>query len=80
MNTYEASRRRLLKFLLASPAIGPFVDIAAALDAPSGVISDPEWALNVFDFEAAARQTMPPAHLAYLATGVDDDATLRENR
>ncbi len=36
--------------------------------------------LNVMDFEAAARAVLPPAHFGYLATGVDDDATLRANR
>ena len=37
-------------------------------------------ALNVFDFEEAARRTLPPAHWGYLATGVSDDRTLRANR
>ena len=32
------------------------------------------------DFEAAARRALPPGHFGYLATGVDDDATLRANR
>jgi isopentenyl diphosphate isomerase/L-lactate dehydrogenase-like FMN-dependent dehydrogenase len=43
------------------------------------VISSPEQAINVLDFEAAARKALPPAHWGYLATGVDDDATLRAN-
>jgi len=43
------------------------------------VISSPEEALDVFDFEAAARKAIPPAHFGYLATGVDDDATVRLN-
>jgi isopentenyl diphosphate isomerase/L-lactate dehydrogenase-like FMN-dependent dehydrogenase len=37
-------------------------------------------ALNVFDFEAIARQKLPPAHWGYITTGVDGDATLRANR
>jgi len=37
------------------------------------VISSPDQALNVMDFEAVARKTLPPAHFGYLATGVDDD-------
>src|SRR5215831_10070518 len=43
------------------------------------VISSPDQALNVMDFEPAARKSLPPAHWGYLATGVDDDATVRAN-
>ncbi len=32
------------------------------------------------DFEPAAHKALPPAHWGYLATGVDDDKTLRNNR
>jgi isopentenyl diphosphate isomerase/L-lactate dehydrogenase-like FMN-dependent dehydrogenase len=45
-----------------------------------GVIATPEQALDVLDFEPAARKALPPAHFGYLATGVDDDATVRANR
>ena len=31
--------------------------------------------LNVLDFEQAARQKVPIAHWAYMATGVDNDLT-----
>jgi 4-hydroxymandelate oxidase len=31
------------------------------------------------EFEELARKALPPAHFAYLATGVDDDATVRLN-
>ena len=44
------------------------------------VITTPDLALDVLDFEAAARKALPPAHFGYLATGVDGDATLRANR
>jgi isopentenyl diphosphate isomerase/L-lactate dehydrogenase-like FMN-dependent dehydrogenase len=46
------------------------------------IIEAPEDALNVLDFEPAARKAMEatPAHWAYLATGVDGDATLRANQ
>ncbi|MDQ2901554.1 MAG: alpha-hydroxy-acid oxidizing protein, partial [Acidobacteriota bacterium] len=47
---------------------------------PPAAIANPKEAINVMDFEAAARQALPPAHYGYLATGVDDDATLRANR
>jgi (S)-2-hydroxy-acid oxidase len=44
------------------------------------VISSPDQAFDVMDFEPAARKTLPPAHFGYLATGVDDDGTVRANR
>jgi 4-hydroxymandelate oxidase len=53
------------------------LDILQQSDA---VISSPDQALDVMDFEAAARKALPPAHFGYLATGVDDDGTVRANR
>ena len=44
------------------------------------VISSPDQALEVMDFEPAARKALPPAHFGYLQTGVDDDGTVRANR
>jgi 4-hydroxymandelate oxidase len=44
------------------------------------VISSPDQAFDVLDFELAARKALPPAHFGYLATGVDDDGTVRANR
>jgi isopentenyl diphosphate isomerase/L-lactate dehydrogenase-like FMN-dependent dehydrogenase len=66
------ARRQLLRLLLASPLV--------ALADEEDSIADPADALNVFDFESVARRKLPPAHWGYLATGVDDDATLRANR
>src|SRR5882724_7250137 len=82
--------------LLASPGLlaGSFSSLLAAgevtekkflgwldsLPQSDEVISSPDQALEVMDFEAAARKALPPAHFGYLATGVDDDATLRANR
>lgn len=63
------ARRQFLAYLAASPAL--------TADEP---IASPQAAINVMDFEAAARKALPPAHFGYLATGVDDDATLRANR
>lgn len=37
-------------------------------------------ALDVFDFEPVAKQKIPVAHWGYLATGTDDDGTIRANR
>ena len=44
------------------------------------VISSPDQAFDVMDFEHAALKALPPAHFGYLATGVDDDGTVRANR
>src|SRR4029077_10616167 len=48
--------------------------------APADIISDPASALNVFDFEEPAHRKVTPGHWAYMASGVDDDGTLRANR
>jgi 4-hydroxymandelate oxidase len=82
--------------LLASTGLlaGPFASLLAAgevsekkflgwLDSfqqSDDVISAPDQAFEVMDFEAAARKVLPPAHFGYLATGVDDDGTVRANR
>jgi isopentenyl diphosphate isomerase/L-lactate dehydrogenase-like FMN-dependent dehydrogenase len=44
------------------------------------LITSPAEALDVFDFEPVAQKKLPPAHWGYLATGTDDDATIRANR
>jgi 4-hydroxymandelate oxidase len=84
-----ASRRRFLQFLAASPL---FARIAEAeglrpsdpMDwAPRDVdklITDPTQALDVFDFEPVMKKNVPPAHFGYMATGADDEVTLRANR
>lgn len=80
MPTHALARRRFLQFLAASPLLAQVAGIAAAWQQLEEVISSPEQALNVSDFEAVARNNLPPAHFGYIATGVDDDATLRANR
>jgi isopentenyl diphosphate isomerase/L-lactate dehydrogenase-like FMN-dependent dehydrogenase len=79
-NEVRKNRRRFLRFLAGSPllAAGPVAGWQALPEA--GIIADPKDAINVMDFEAAARKALSPAHFGYLATGVDDDATLRANR
>ena len=67
-----SSRRAFLRFLAASPLL-------ALQQTDDFVISNPDQAINVLDFEAAARKALPPAHWGYLTTGVDDDATLKAN-
>ncbi len=86
-------RRNFLKFLAASPLLASFraatsfCEEASAEDKPrvlasesSHVISSPDEAVNVFDFQSVAQREIPPAHWGYLKTGVDDDATVVANR
>lgn len=44
------------------------------------LIRAPSEALDVFDFEPVAKRNIPVAHWAYLASGTDDDSTIRANR
>jgi isopentenyl diphosphate isomerase/L-lactate dehydrogenase-like FMN-dependent dehydrogenase len=69
-------RRRFLKFLMGSPL---FASLPAAAWQETAVLANPKDALNVMEFEAAARRALPPAHYGYMATGVDDDYTLKAN-
>jgi 4-hydroxymandelate oxidase len=76
-----ATRRQVLKSLLAAPALAGLASSwrAGAEDAEP-FITAPGQAVDVFDFERLARRNLPPAHWGYLATGVDGDATLAANR
>ena len=87
------SRRRFLQYLATSPlfasgALPAFgTEVPSRLPdpmiwAPAGgeLIKDPKDAINVFDFEPVARQNVPPAHFGYMASGLDDEVTLRANR
>lgn len=85
----SAARREFLRFLVASPYIAALGGVAAYLEQRplaqrgpelSDVITSPADALNVLDFEEAARRKVLPGHWAYMASGVDDDLTLRANR
>ncbi|MEA2875905.1 MAG: 4-hydroxymandelate oxidase [Hyphomicrobiales bacterium] len=90
-----ASRRQFLQYLSASPLLtgawpafaeGP----AAGVKLPDPImwaplrtdtlITSPKDAINVFDFEPVARVNIPPAHFGYMASGIDDEVTLRANR
>ena len=44
------------------------------------LIKSPKDAINVFDFEPVMRVRVPPAHFGYMASGIDDEVTLRANR
>ncbi len=47
---------------------------------PKLIIQSPAEANNVFDFELACREAVPPAHFGYLTGGVEDGASMRDNR
>jgi isopentenyl diphosphate isomerase/L-lactate dehydrogenase-like FMN-dependent dehydrogenase len=68
------SRRRDFLRLLAAV---PFLQTAWADDSAPPALKD---VLNIMDLEPLARKALPPAHWGYVATGVDDDITLRANR
>jgi 4-hydroxymandelate oxidase len=65
------SRRQFLRFLAASPWL------ASAQQPPP--LTNAKEALSVMDFAEPAHHALPPAHWGYLATGVDDNATLEAN-
>ena len=89
-------RRKFLQFLAASSVLTyadaqalaetltpkaklPDPLIWAPFDA-NNLIKSPKEAINVFDFEPVMRQNVPPAHFGYMASGIDDEVTLRANR
>jgi 4-hydroxymandelate oxidase len=88
------SRRRFLQYLAASPLFASGALSAYGTEAPSKwpdpmiwapagggeLIDRPKDAINVFDFEPVARKNVPPAHFGYMASGLDDEVTLRANR
>ena len=85
------SRRLFLKYLSASPLLAWRPALGAeppsrlpdpVLWAPHNLelIASPKEAINVFDFEPVARKNIPPAHFGYMASGIDDEVTLRANR
>ncbi|MGE5098460.1 MAG: alpha-hydroxy acid oxidase [Deltaproteobacteria bacterium] len=73
-----ASLRRLLRGNSRDRAKGLAI-VQQASQEPA-LIASPADALDIFDFEPVARKKLPPAHWGYLATGTDDDATIRANR
>jgi isopentenyl diphosphate isomerase/L-lactate dehydrogenase-like FMN-dependent dehydrogenase len=89
-----ASRRKFLQFLAASPLFAGSTALAETLLPkqklpdplmwgpldPNNLIKSPKEAINVFDFEPVMRQNVPPAHFGYMASGIDDEVTLRANR
>ena len=87
-NPSDFDRRSFLAFLAGSPALS-LLGLSSCTNGNStsdkvaelaSLLSSVDDAINVLDFEAAAKAALPPAHWGYLATGVDSDATLRANR
>jgi len=88
------SRRRFLQFVASSPlfagsafaaegavpGVRPSDPLAWAPLKVEELIKNPKEAINVFDFEPVCRVNVPPAHFGYMASGIDDEATLRANR
>ncbi|MEQ1579544.1 MAG: alpha-hydroxy acid oxidase [Steroidobacteraceae bacterium] len=87
-NTTAIARRRFLQFLAASPYVASVGGLGTLLSQDawaqgldvSDLIADPATALTVFDFEPVAKRNVMPGHWAYMASGVDSDATLHANR
>jgi 4-hydroxymandelate oxidase len=95
LRSVSTARREFLKFLAASPYVAGLGGVSAFVSgcqttqsapqsssetAAPDVIASPAAALDVLDFEEAARRKVLAAHWAFMASGVDDDATLRANR
>jgi isopentenyl diphosphate isomerase/L-lactate dehydrogenase-like FMN-dependent dehydrogenase len=91
----HTSRRRFMQFLAGSPLAAAGGSALAQTLLPKSRLPDPlMWApleaerliktpkeaINVFDFEPVMRQNVPPAHFGYMASGIDDEVTLRANR
>src|ERR1700678_3563308 len=69
------NRRNFLKFLAASPLLASLPARAWQTHSLDEILASPKDALDVMDFEAAARKALPPAHWGYMASGVDDNLT-----
>ena len=95
MNAQAIARRKLIKYLAASPFLAALYPAQLLASSQVGgdsmgsnisdkslftLINDPKLALDVFDFERVAKSILPPAHWGYMTTGTDADETLHANR
>ena len=82
MNETDASRRKFLRYLAASPLLSAAPRALGQFDftVTDTLISDPSEAVNIFDFEPVAKRNLRYAHYVYMASGVDDGATIKANR
>jgi 4-hydroxymandelate oxidase len=74
-----ATRRRFLRYLAASPLASNTLPAFAQQRIPAEALKAAD-VLNVFELEAIARRTLPPAHWGYLSGGVLDNRTIDSNR
>jgi 4-hydroxymandelate oxidase len=75
MTISAAGRREFLRFLAGSPLLAQ-----AWAQAPALKLDSAKDAVALMDFEEAAHKVLPPAHWGYMASGVDDDLTVKANR
>ncbi len=84
-----SDRRAFLSFLAASPVLAyagfnsHWIDEVLAAPLPQQnevVIKSVKEALNIFDFDAAARVKLTPAHYTFITDGSFNNETLRANR
>lgn len=80
------TRRALLGALATLPAIYSRSWATDSATSPAQVFrkeaeptTSASQVLNVMEFEPLAREALPPAHFAYIATGADDDRTVARN-
>lgn len=77
-------------FVGALPTAVPAFCVLAMADEPpptpasvfrrlAAPVTSADQVVNVMEFEALARDALPPAHFGYIATGVDDDRTVVRN-
>src|SRR5690349_20247385 len=86
----DQMRRRFLQYIAASPLLASGGAMAQEQRLPDPLvwapralqplIDSPREALSVFDFEPVMHRNVPPAHFGYMASGIDDEVTLRANR
>jgi 4-hydroxymandelate oxidase len=67
-----------LPFLSRALADEP-ATVSSAFTKPRAPITSAGQALSVMDFEALARDALPPAHYGYIASGADDGGTVLRN-
>lgn len=86
--TRDVQRREFLRWLAASPLLASLAgcDLQEAIrrDVPrrtlETLVTSAEEALDIFDLQKVAAETVPTAHYGYIMTGVDGEETQANNR